>query len=228
MKTILSLVLLALCSSTFAQKNFIDQPYIETGAMADTLVMPDRIYLTILLSEADTKGKKSVEDMEKAMDKKLKELNIDTKKDLTLMELGSNYKKYFLSGQKVNKAKAYSLLVRDAVTAGKVLAGLESVDIANVRIREKSYSKEEELNTALKVKAIAKARKDAQAMATAAGKKLGDVLFIAATADRYYPNYDNAVLMAAAAPMEDEVQPLEVDFEGMTFSAFVRITFKMD
>lgn len=228
MKTILSLVLLALCGNSFAQKNFIDQPYIETGASADTLVMPDRIYLSIILSEADSKGKKSVEDLERAMEKKLKELNIDTKKDLTLMELGSNYKSYFLSGQKVNKTKAYSLLVRDAMTAGKVLAGLESVDIANVRVREKSYSKEEELFTALKVKAINKARKDSQVLATAAGKKLGDVLYISANADRYFRSYDNMEAAMALSAMETVPPPIEVDFQEIAFSASVRITFKMD
>ena len=39
-------------------KNFIDQAYIETSAKVDTLVTPDRIFLTILITEKDTKGKK--------------------------------------------------------------------------------------------------------------------------------------------------------------------------
>ena len=45
-------------------KNFIDQPYLETTVKVDTLVVPDRIYLNILLTEADTKGRTSVEELE--------------------------------------------------------------------------------------------------------------------------------------------------------------------
>ncbi|MFT7250898.1 MAG: lysozyme, partial [Flavobacterium sp.] len=46
---------------SFAQtKNFIDLPYIETSAKVDTLVVPDKIYLNIMITEKDTKGKISV------------------------------------------------------------------------------------------------------------------------------------------------------------------------
>ena len=36
--------------STYGQtKNFIDQPYIDTTAKVDTLVVPDQIFITIIL-----------------------------------------------------------------------------------------------------------------------------------------------------------------------------------
>ncbi len=38
-------------------KNFIDQPYIEVAGNADTLVTPDEIYISIEISEKDTKTK---------------------------------------------------------------------------------------------------------------------------------------------------------------------------
>ena len=40
-----------------AQKNFLDQPHIEVEAEADTLVVPDRIYVSITLNEAILKTK---------------------------------------------------------------------------------------------------------------------------------------------------------------------------
>ena len=46
------------------EKNFIDLPYLETSAKCDTLVTPDRIFLKIVISEKDTKGKISVEELE--------------------------------------------------------------------------------------------------------------------------------------------------------------------
>ncbi|TFG76885.1 MAG: SIMPL domain-containing protein, partial [Flavobacteriales bacterium] len=102
----------------------------ETNALVDTLVVPDRIYLSILITEADTKGKTSVEELENKMAAQLKALGIDTKKQLTLADVASNFKNYFLKKTDVLKSKAYTLLVYDAQTAGKVIVGLEAINIA--------------------------------------------------------------------------------------------------
>ena len=98
MKTIgLTLILALLTVQSYSQtKNFIDQPYLETTSVVDTLVVPDRIYLSILITEADTKGKVSVEELENRMNNKLIALGIDTKKQLSLADVTSNFKKYFL------------------------------------------------------------------------------------------------------------------------------------
>jgi lysozyme len=61
MKKIIVISLILLSAKSFAQtKNFIDLPYIETSAKVDTLVVPDKIYLNIMITEKDTKGKISV------------------------------------------------------------------------------------------------------------------------------------------------------------------------
>ena len=115
MKNLLSIITLCIVSFVFSQtKNFIDQPYLETSAKADTLVIPDRIYLDILISEKDTKDKKSIEELEILMEEKLKSIGIDTKKQLTLNDLASNFKKYFLKNTDILKTKSYSLIVYDA------------------------------------------------------------------------------------------------------------------
>ena len=40
-------------------------PYIETIGKVDSLVVPDKIYLNIIISEKDTKGKIPVEEQER-------------------------------------------------------------------------------------------------------------------------------------------------------------------
>jgi uncharacterized protein YggE len=163
---------------TFAQKNFIDQPYIETSAKVDTLVVPDRIYISILLNEADSKNKKSVEDLEKALETTLKALNINTEKDLSSLEFSSDFKKYFLKNQSIIKSKMYSLVVGDAVTAGKVLAELETVGISNVNIERTEYSKAEDLILELKAKAILKSQQTAEKLAEPLNQKIGKAIYI--------------------------------------------------
>lgn len=177
-KNILSIILLILSSTAFAQKNFIDQPFVETTAKADTLVIPDKIYIAINLNESDSKNKKSVEEQEKLLATTLKKLNINTEKDLSLHDLTSNFKNYFLKGQNILKSKMYSLLVGDAVTAGNVLAELENVGISNVSIERTEYSKAEELILKLKVKAVGKSKLIAEKLAKSLNQKIGKALYI--------------------------------------------------
>ncbi len=179
MKTyLLTFSLIFLSTFNFAQKNFIDQPFVETTAKSDTLVVPDKIYISINLNEADSKNKKSVEEQERLLESTLKKLNINTEKDLSLLDFSSNFKQYFLKGQNVIKAKMYSLIVNNAVTAGKVLAELENVGISNVNIEKTEYSKSEELILDLKAKAVEKSKKTAEKMAKALNQKIGKALFI--------------------------------------------------
>jgi uncharacterized protein YggE len=177
-RNILTFILLTLTSLTNAQKNFIDQPFIETMAKSDTLVVPDRIYLSINLNEADSKNKKSTEEQEKLLETTLKKLNIDIEKDLSLLDFSSNFKSYFLKGQNVLKSKMYSLLVRNAVEAGKVLAELENVGISNVTIERTEYSKSEELILELKSKAVIKSKLIADKLAKPLNQKIGKALYI--------------------------------------------------
>ncbi len=164
-KSILLTGILFLSTISYSQtKNFIDKPYLETEVEIDSLVIPDRIYMTIILNESDNRNKKSTEELENLMQQALKTLNIDTQKDLSLLDFNSNFKKYFLSDKKVLKTKMYSLLVRDAVTAGKVLAKLESSGISNISIEKTEYSKAEQLLLDLKSKAILKAKQNAESM----------------------------------------------------------------
>ncbi|RYJ44527.1 SIMPL domain-containing protein [Flavobacterium beibuense] len=224
------LVMLMACSSLFAQKNFIDQPFITTSATADTLIMPDIIKLKITLREGDSRGKKAVEDMEKDMETTLKALGIDTKKDLTLGTLDSEYQRYFLSGQKINKTKMYTLEVHDAVMAGKVIAALEQQDISNVHIEKKDYSKKEELIMELKLKAIKRACKNASLMATSAGSKLGKALFITDKSFKSESLYKAALLeeVVITKGRSSSYEPIPTEFEKLLFSVEVNTVFALE
>lgn len=233
MKGILLLLLLA-GSNLFAQTNFLNQPYIETSATADTLIMPNRINMSVILSEGDSRGKKSVEELEQVMKTALTQVGIDVLKELTLVTLGSDYERYFLGGLKVNKTKLYQLTVHDAVTASKVITALEQVDISNVSINSKQYSKQEELLTELKVKAVKKAKENAQALARAAGKDIGDVLFISDIITPANDNQNNKpVVIRGVASIGSGIygnrapNPLPVDFQKLQYQVHVSVIFSL-
>ena len=231
MKTIgLALLLTLLTFQTYSQtKNFIDQPYLETTAVVDTLVVPDRIYLSILISEADTKGKISVEELENRMNSKLIALGIDTKKQLSLTDAASNFKNYFLRGKDVLKNKSYTLLVYDAVTAGKVIVGLESIDISNVQLTKTEYSKMETLKLQLKQEAVSKAKLQGETILKPLNQKLGKAIFISdMNYNVYRSNMDEIVVTGYAKGKQEQFEPINIEFEKIKIESRINITFAID
>nr|WP_322626251.1 SIMPL domain-containing protein [uncultured Flavobacterium sp.] len=228
------LVLLVSFFAKAQQKNFIDQPYLETIATADTLIAPDRIYISIGLNESDSKNKKSVEEMERTMEATLKSIGINTEKDLSLMQLGSDFKKYLLSGQNIVKSKMYSLLVRDAITAGKVLTELERAGLANVNIESIEYSKTEEVLLFLKQRAVIKAKQAAIKMAQPLNQKPGRAIFISdvndAGANQGRTN-NNIVLRGAGSiygSRANDMPPMYTEFKKLKFEVNVKVKFALE
>ena len=230
MKTIVFTLSLAfLTMQGFSQtKNFIDQPYLETVAAVDTMVVPDRIYLSILITEADTKGKISVEELENKMNKKLISLGIDTKKQLSLSDVASNFKNYFLRGKDVLKNKAYTLLVYDAVTAGKVIVGLESIDIANVSLTKTEYSKMEQLKLELKQKAVASAKEQGEALLKPLGQKLGKAIYISDMSSNFYPRATADFKVMSLEANQKGENPIDIEFDKIKIESRVNVTFAME
>ena len=234
MKKIGLLLIIALVSlkSYSQEKNFIDQPYLETTAIVDTLVVPDRIYLSILITEKDTRGRTSVEELENRMNTKLIALGIDTKKQLTLSDVTSNFKKYFLKGTDVLKNKAYTLLVYDAETAGKVIAGLESIEISNVHLNKTEYSKLEQLKIELKLKAVLKAKKQAESMLKPLNQNIGKALYIS----DLNSNITNALqgrvagiqIRGYSSYKAEEYKPIDIEFEKIKIESAVTIKFGIE
>ncbi len=228
-RTLIPLLSLALTQLAMAQsKNFLDIPYLETSARVDTLVTPDKIYLNITIQEKDSKGRKSVEEQENKMAQRLKTLGVDIDKQLTIKDLASNYKKYFLRSKEVLKSKQYSLLVYDGLTAGKVMAALEDLDIANTYLEKTEYSKMDELELELKSRAVKKAKLKANAMTKPLNQKVGAAIHIIDNSQPYYPRYNQPRMEMKAMSMEaDQAQPLDIGFEQIRVESTVNVKFKI-
>ncbi len=215
-------------SLTAQDKNFIDQPYLETNARADTLVVPDRIYLGIEIKEADTRGKISVEELENRMAARLKALGINLDDQLMLSDLASSFRDYFLRKTDVHKSKAYSLMVYDALTAGKVIQELEGIGISNISLLKTEYAAKEDLKTILRQRAISRARKQAAAMLQPLGQTLGKVLYISDLNTDYSGIQGRATgIVVRGYAMENE-QPLDVAFEKISAEGLVNVKFAID
>lgn len=213
----------------FGQKNFLDQPYLETSAKADTLITPDRIYLSIQINEADSKNKKSVETQEKEMEATLKSLGINTEKDLVLLDLASNFKNYLFKGQNILKSKRYELLVKDAVTAGKVLISLENIGISNANIDRTEYSKAEELSLILKIQAVAKTKKIAENLAKPLGQKVGKAVHIRDDFDQSGRIVRNSMTVSAKVRgLSISPEPIDIEIKKIQFEAEISVKYILE
>ena len=218
-----------------AQRDFLDQPHIEVEAEADTLVVPDRIYVSITLNEADSKNKKSVEEQEKQLETILKKLKINTDKDLSVLDYSSNFKKYFLKGQNILKTKKYSLLVRDAYTLANVIISLEEAGISNTEVEKIEYSKYRELLLELRIEAVKRSRITADKLVKPLNQKAGKALYISDMNDRGMGDYE------VQAQMDYSPEPRtykkegaseeflrKLDIKKMKFSVVVRVNYQLD
>jgi len=218
-----------------AQKNFLDQPYIEVVATVDTLVVPDRIYVSITLNEADSKNKKSVEEQEKQLETILKKLKINTDKDLSVLGYSSDFKKYFLKGQSILKTKKYSLLVRDAYTLGNVLISLEEAGISNTEVEKVEYSKSKELLLELKSEAVKRSRITADKLVKPLNQKAGKALYISDTNYGGIGDYElttNEIFSLQEMDYKKESASEEflrkLDFQKIKFSTTVYVKYQLD
>ncbi len=231
MKTIF-LAFLVVCGvqTIHAQnKNFIDQPYLETSARADTLVAPDLIYLQISIAEADSRNKVSVEKQENQMAEVLKELGIDLSKQLSLSDVGSNFKKYFLKEKGVVKRKSFDLVVYDAQTAGLVILELEGVGISNVSLWKTAYSKMDLLKLELKSQAIMLAQKQAEYLVKPLPSKISYPIHIV---DRTYTSSNDygpaSFQLRSYSAEESSPQPLDIQFKAIEVYSDVSVKFKLE
>ncbi len=165
-------------SNSQSSKNFIDQPYLELVGTSETEIVPDEIYVRIVLNENDKRGKQSIEEQENIMINKLKSIGVDVDNCLKVMDLEGYYQRKFLSSNEVVKIKSYELLVSDGKLLGEVFKTLDEIEISNASIVRISHSRIDELTRKNKIEAIKIAKSKAEDYALALDQEIGKAIHI--------------------------------------------------
>ena len=160
------------------QKNFIDQPYIEVTGTVETEIIPNEIFLKIILDENDKRGKLSIEQQEHQMISALKALGIDIDKNLSVLDFNGYFQRKFLGDNEVIKNKHYQLIVNDGKTLGEVYEALDTCDISNISITKTSHTELEKFRRETKLKALKTAKDKASEYAKAIDQTIGKALYI--------------------------------------------------
>lgn len=235
MKKYLLFILLVLTLTLSAQqKNFIDQNYIEVTGVAEMEIIPNEIYLKIILDENDFKNKVSLIQMEKTLLEILQGLKIEVKKDLSVLDMTSNFKTYWVKNKDIKTVKEFQLKVSDAKTAGSVMRELEAKQISNIQIIRVDHSELDKFKNDVKIRAIKSARFKAENLAEAIGQKCGRAIYI-------HENYQNVygALQGRLAGLSanirikgvvddgEESMP-EIEFEKIKLESTVQVNFILE
>lgn len=166
---------------TFGQTNTSkaeEQPYIEVTGTAEKEVIPDEIYIGIIIKEKYVnKVKVTIEEQEEKLKASIKVLGIDLA-NLYLSDANADYVKVSWQKKDVITKKDYILKVSNATTVGKVFQELEKLEITDALISKVSHSKIDSLKKVVRIMAIKAAKEKADYLLTAIGEQTGKPLII--------------------------------------------------
>jgi uncharacterized protein YggE len=208
------------------EKNFIDQNYIEITGTAETLVIPDEIYIAVTLTEKN--HKKTIEAQEQLLLANLKSLGIDLDTEVSIVDFEGNYQRRFLGKNEVEKKKKFQVLVHDGTTLSKTFMVLDRLNITNAFIQKVSHSEIEKFRRETKLKSLIVAKEKAQQYAQAIDQEIGRALFIQ---EKNYNAYEQAQLRSlntSNVVLRQEFKNLEnVDFQKISLTATVLTRFEL-
>ena len=227
---LVALSISALSYGQILQKNFIDQNYIEVTGKSELSIIPDQIFIKVLLNEKDSKNKVSLSELEEKMINKLKEIGIDTKTNLLIKDISSNFKYYFLTKDKIFLSKEYQILVNDGKKASQVFLELENIGISNISIDRVDNTKIEEYRKEAKVNAIIDAKEKAKSLANAIDQNIGKALLIQELTNRNVrPGMDpNTIMIRGTSNIYGSNAAPDIEFEKIIieYSIFCRFELK--
>ena len=235
MKTKVMLAAMAVCmslgmGSAYAQ-DFSKSPFIEVTGKAEKYVAPDEISLSIVINEKDYAKKQSLESLEKEMLAALKKVGIDTKKDLTVVDMSSDFMNRKWRKSDIKLSKAYQLKVKTAKQAMQVMMALDEVGISEVAISQMKCTKMEQYKDEARAEAMKDAKRKAKILTDAIDQPLGKAIYISENDYSPVRNYNRSMLMKQANVAENAIVGSDVpdlDFENIKIDCRVNVRFALD
>ena len=235
MKKLILITLTILSINCFSQtKNFIDQNFIEVTGKAEMEVIPNEIYLQIILNEKDFKGKEDLDEKEKSMINKLIGIGIDVSENLAVKDISSNFKNYWIKASEINSVKIFQLKVTDAKTAGSVFKELESIDISNITIERVDHSEIQSYRQQVKVEAIKAAKNKAESLTNSINQSCGKAIFIQEinnqvynTMQGYAAGINSNIMIRGISSLSKDKAP-DIEFETIKLEYSILVRFELN
>ena len=211
----LAVAALFFATASFAQISDREQNHIEVSTRVEEQITPDIIYLAITIDEQQN-SKTLLEAKEREMIKALQSLGIDIKEALTVNDMSSDLKKYFLKKDNVTAKKSYTLKLNTAKEAASVFESLNGMGISDINLTKCAVSPEleQQVKNRLLSAAAKKAKENASILAEAVGSQAGKAIYI----QNYYSfsqpamvkSMSRGMMYATANDAEEAIPTLDV------------------
>lgn len=159
-----------------------DFPFIETVASADTLLVPDLIYLSLEISQKDLEKDVYFDNLDALVSNELRAIGINTDKQFFNSPFSSNIVIRNISNL-IMYTKSYELVIYEAKQIGEVVESLQDLGKFTYSIIGTDHSKLAEIEMEIREKAAQRGKLQAKDMINAAGGKLGAIVYLADTGD---------------------------------------------
>ncbi|HKZ67132.1 MAG TPA: SIMPL domain-containing protein [Chitinophagaceae bacterium] len=173
-----------------------EKPNIEVTGSAEMEVVPDEIYVSIVLREKNKNNDKwKIETQEDNLLKKLKENDFDTK-NLSLSGADGDLQYQVFRKNQVITEKKLQMKVQNAGEVNKLFQLLDELEIEDAGIGKTSHSEIEKFRKDIKIEAMKAAKNKADYLLTAIGEQTGKPLLIREQVYTTYPTnlYANTAL----------------------------------
>ena len=196
--------------------------FVEVTGTAEREIAPDEIYLSITISERDSKGRITVEQQYGEMVAALRKLGIDLEKRLKVVDLTSSF---FKKRTSVATAQ-YQLKLGSAAEVARTWQALDGLGISQVTVEKVSHSQLPALKAEVRADAMRAARSNAAALAEAIDQRIGKCFYIYDSNSSVMPTFyaNSMVKTRAAGIMEDAVA--EDAMENLEFQT-IRLHYRV-
>ena len=214
MKPILLLVCgFMLTITAYTQNN----AFIEVTGSADSLVLPNQIYIRFGITEKEIRTKVQLEEIELKVISGLRSIGIDPEIQLSIQDQLNNIRQYALK-KNDGYPREYMLKLYDSKSLVSTLNLLDNLGIQNVRMDRLEHYEAPIVRSILSMRALENARQKATKLATISGQQLGNVLSIIEE-----PTQAD-VLLAKDAQMNMRLKKMDSNTENIIDLQRIRIT----
>ena len=180
LKTTSLFLLLSVSLTVFGQteNESKESHHIEVIGKAEKSVVPDEIFISIVIREREEgKEKISVDQQEAALKEELLSIGVPLK-DLSLTDVDANYVRVRRTKKELSVKNEYVLKVGDASTVSQVFEKLDELKIVEAHISRVSHSKLPELQKEVRILAIKAAKDKAEYLLSAIDEKVGKPIYV--------------------------------------------------
>lgn len=228
MKKIIILTLVLLASATTvasAKQKSEPKPFIEVRGSALTSIAPNKIEVTISLSESQSKGKITLSEQESSLAKALKAADVDIKKQLVVSSQSSSAQKR----RGAYQYKNYLLTLYNAEQLATTFDAFNEFGVLSAKVKRTYNDSIDSVRQRLRIEAMNNALSTAKTLSGAVGQSVGSAIEITDYSTDYSPSSDGPVYsrMASSNDSSQSEELAEVSLKPIEISQTLTVRFEL-